>query len=136
MSPEPRDSGAARAAAQWRRDRSMITADLEAARQKLTALKLIVARHVGSEADPRALRRVVDLCGGLSQALEDDYCREKVRVVAEYGSEMLAHGEPHRWGIDFLKQQIIAALELIDSRLYSLEFLRRAAGHPAALHPR
>jgi hypothetical protein len=109
-------------------------ADLEAARSLHSALKLIVARHVGG-ADLRALRRVVDLCRALSEALDDEYCREKVRVVAEYACEMLAHSEPHRWGVDFLKRQIGDALELIDSRLYSLEFAQGGAVRAAMLHP-
>lgn len=101
----------------------MLPADLEAARSQHSALKLIIDRHVGSNADLRALRRVVDLCTGMSEALDDEYCREKVRVVCEYACEMFAHSEHHRWGVDFLKRQICDALELIDSRLYSLEFL-------------
>ena len=107
-------------------------ADLEAARSLHSALKLIMVRHVGG-ADLRALRRVVDLCRGLTEALDDEYCREKVRVVAEYASEMLAHSEHHRWGMDFLKRQISDALELIDSRLFSLEFVRRGPGRSVAL---
>jgi hypothetical protein len=112
----------------------MLIADLEAARSHHSALKLILKRHVGSNADLRALRRVVDLCCNLSEVLNDEYCREKVRVVAEYASEMLAHSEHHRWGVDFLKRQIGDALELIDSRLYSLEFIQRGPARVAALH--
>lgn len=132
MSPGGRDSGAAAAAAQC--VRAMLIADLEAARSHHSALKLIIARHVGSNADLRALRRVVDLCRSLAEVLDDEYCREKVRVVAEYAAEMLAHSEHHRWGVDFLKRQIGDALELIDSRLYSLEFVRRGPARIAALH--
>jgi hypothetical protein len=113
---------------------AMLLADLEAARSHHSALKLVIARHVGTNADLRAMRRVVDLCRRLSEALEDEYCREKVRVVAEYASEMLAHSEHHRWGVDFLKRQISDALELIDSRLYSLEFIQRGPARAAALH--
>jgi hypothetical protein len=112
----------------------MIHTELEAARSHHAALKEILRRHVGSNADLRALRRVVDLCRGLSDALDDDYCREKVRQVAEYASEMLAHSEHHRWGVDFLKRQIGDALELIDSRLYSLEFLQREPSRAVTLH--
>jgi hypothetical protein len=113
---------------------AMLIADLEAARGHHSALKLILTRHVGSNADLRAMRRVVDLCRGMSEMLEDQYCREKVRLVAEYASEMLAHSEHHRWGVDFLKRQIGDALELIDSRLYSLEFIQRGPARAAALH--
>lgn len=108
-------------------------ADLEAARSHHTALKLILMRHVGSNADRRALRRVVDLCRALSEALDDEYCREKVRLVAEYAAEMLSHSEHHRWGVDFLKRQIGDALELIDSRLYSLERIQRSPARAATL---
>jgi hypothetical protein len=108
-------------------------ADFEAARSLHSALKLIVIRHVGG-ADLRALRRAVDLCRGLSDALDDEYCREKVRVVAEYACEMLAHSEHQRWGLDFLKRQIGDALELIDSRLYSLEFAKAGPARAATLH--
>jgi hypothetical protein len=112
----------------------MLHADLETARSLHSALKLILMRHVGSNADFRALRRVVDLCRGLSETLEDEYCREKVALVAEYAAEMLSHNEHHhRWGVDFLKRQIGDALELIDSRLYSLEFLQGVPAR-AALH--
>ena len=111
----------------------MIHTDLEAARSHHVALKQVLMRHVGSNADLRALRRVVDLCRSLSDALDDEYCREKVRQLVEYASEMLAHSEHHRWGVDFLKRQIGDALELIDSRLYSLELTRRGAHRAAAL---
>jgi len=111
----------------------MQIADLEAARSHHSALKLIIVRHVGSNADLRALRRVVDVCRSLTDALEDEYCREKVRVIVEYACEMLAHSEHHRWGVDFLKRQIGDALELIDSRLYSLEYVRRGPGRAVAL---
>lgn len=114
----------------------MLLADLEAARSHHTALKLLIARHVGSNADLRAMRRVADLCRRLAEALDDEYCRKKVRIVAEYASEMLAHSEHHRWGVDFLKRQIGDALELIDSRLFSLQFVANGPARAAALHIR
>jgi hypothetical protein len=114
----------------------MLYADLEAARSLHAALKQILMPHVGSAADLRALRRVVDLCSGLTEALDDEYCHEKVRLLAEYASEMLAHSDHYRWNVDFLKRQIGDALELIDSRLYSLEFLRSGPARAAALHLR
>ncbi len=114
----------------------MQIADLEAARSHHSALKLIIDRHVGNDADLRALGRVADLCRSFSEALDDEYCREKVRVVAEYACEMLAHSEHHRWGVDFLKRQISDALELIDSRLYSLELVRRGPQRAVALQLR
>src|SRR3954466_8098915 len=111
--------------------------DIERAREGQAALRRIFDGYVGPRADrgalrragPRALGRVVDLCTEVSDALDDDYCREKVRAVADYGAELLSQAEPRARGavsgLAFLRQQIHAALELLQSRLYSLERARR-----------
>lgn len=124
----------------------MAYADLEEARRHHAALKSLIERHAGDAADLRALRRAVDLCRGAAEAVNDAYCREKIRLAAEYAAELLSHDEHARWrraplsGVDFLKQQALDALELFQSRLYSLESMRRAAarGVPAlfALNPK
>ena len=103
--------------------------DIERAREHQAALRRIIDAYVGDGADPRALRRVVDLCREVSDAVEDEYCREKIHAVAEYSAELLSRSE-HRSrgamsGVDFLRQQIRGALELLQSRLYSLERVRR-----------
>ena len=103
--------------------------DIERARAGQAALARVIEGYAGQGADLRALRRMVDLCRDLSDAIEDDYCREKVRVVAEFSAELLSRAE-HRArgalsGVEFLRQQIRGALELLQSRLYSLERARR-----------
>ena len=103
--------------------------DIDRARVAQAALARIIAAYAGPGADPRALRRVVDLCREMTEAVDDDYCREKVRAVAEYAAELLSRAE-HRArgalsGADFLRRQIRGALELVQSRLYSLERARR-----------
>ena len=103
--------------------------DIERARAGQAALARVIEGYAGQGADLRALRRMVDLCRDLSDAIEDDYCREKVRVVAEFSAELLSRAE-HRargalTGVEFLRQQIRGALELLQSRLYSLERVRR-----------
>lgn len=115
----------------------MAYADLDEARQYHGALKSIITRHSGDGADLRAMRRVVELCRAATDAVDDGYCREKIRLVAEYGSELLAHPDHARWqrpsisGEQFLKQQALNALELFQSRLYSLEATRRALSRQA-----
>ena len=103
--------------------------DIQRARDGQSALRRIIQAHAGTGADLRALRRVVDLCRDVGEAIEDDYCREKVRLVAEYSAELLSQPQ-HRArgtipGVDFLREQIRGALELLESRLYSLERARR-----------
>jgi len=110
-------------------DHTMGYPDIDRARDGQQALRRIIDAYAGHGADLRALRRVVDLCREVQDAMEDEYCRDKIRTIAEYSAELLSQAE-HRArgplsGIDFLRQQIRAALELLQSRLYSLERGRR-----------
>ncbi len=103
--------------------------DIDRAREGQAAVRRIIEAYAGPGADLRALRRVVDVCRELADAVDDDYCREKVRVLAEYSAELLSQDD-HRArgamsGVDYLRQQIHGALELLQSRLYSLERSRR-----------
>jgi hypothetical protein len=99
--------------------------DLELARNRQAMLRHLIDEHVGPAADPRRLRRVLAVCEQLCEAVDDAYCREKVRAIEECAAELLSASE-HRArgaiaGADFLRQQINAALELVESRLYCLE---------------
>ncbi|HZM34991.1 MAG TPA: hypothetical protein VFC18_10915 [Burkholderiales bacterium] len=107
--------------------------DLDDARRHHAALKILILRHTSGQADLRAVTQLVELARGAEDAVNDGYCREKMRLVAEYGAELLAHAEHARWqrpsisGEQFLKQQVLNALELFQSRLYSIEAMRRAS---------
>jgi hypothetical protein len=109
----------------------MTITDLAAARRHHAALTEIFARHAGQAPNYRALRRVLALCQAASYAIDDAYCREKLRLVGEYAAELLSRSEHAKWGRDamsgaeFLRQQVLNALELFASRLYSIEALRR-----------
>jgi len=93
--------------------------DLDLARRHLESLKELFLRHSG-EADARALRCLVALCKAATLAIGDDYCREKITAVEEQGAELFTHGGHRRFSADLLRQRILDALELLDSRLYSL----------------
>ncbi|HYI85934.1 MAG TPA: hypothetical protein VEX61_02460 [Burkholderiales bacterium] len=107
--------------------------DLDQARGHHAMLRQLVERHSGAATDFRALRRVLDLCRRAAEAIDDRYCREKLRLVEDFAAEMFSHSEHDKWqresvsGAEFLKAQILSALELYHSRLYSLEMLRRSA---------
>jgi hypothetical protein len=102
--------------------------DLDRARSQLAALKELFARHSG-EADARALRWLTPLCR--DAAIDDEYCRDKLAKVEELGAEMFSYGGARRFGTDFLRQQVLNALELLESRLYSIGLLRRSYGRRA-----
>jgi hypothetical protein len=122
----------ARGAPRPQNSRAMHT-DLDEARGHHALLRQLVERHSGSASDFRALRRVLDLCRRAAEAIDDRYCRDKLRLVEDFAAEMFSHSEHDKWqresmsGADFLKAQILGALELFHSRLYSLEMLRRSA---------
>ena len=107
--------------------------DLDEARSHHASLRQMVERHSGAASDFRALRRLLDLCGRAAEAIDDRYCRDKLRLVEDFAAEMFSHSEHVKWqresmtGAEFLKAQILGALELFHSRLYSLEVLRRSA---------
>lgn len=100
----------------------MLYSDIDDARAQHAALKEIVERHAGA-ADYRTLRRVLELCRRAAAAIDDRYCRDKLRLVEDFAAEMLSHGEQRT---QFLRQHILNALELFHSRLYSLEIVRRS----------
>jgi hypothetical protein len=110
---------------------TMSAAELAEARRLHAALREIFVRE-GAGPDFRALRRVLDLCEAASRAVEDFYCREKLRLAGEYAAELFSHSSHEKWGRDsasgaeFLRQQVLNALELYASRLYSLEALRKS----------
>lgn len=104
-----------------------MTMQVAEARRLHAALREIVAGHAGEAADYRALRRVLALCQAAFDAVDDAYCREKLGMVGEYAAELLSQSDHSKWGRDslsgakFLRQHILCALELLASRLYSME---------------
>ena len=102
--------------------------DIDEARDLHAGLKALVDRHMGDAPDYRALRRMLELCRRAAIAVDDRYCRDKVRLVEDFAAELFSHGESRA---QYLKQQILAALELFHSRLYSIEILRRSAARAA-----
>jgi len=108
----------------------MTPSNMAEARWLHAALREFFTRHAGATPDFRALGRVLALCEQAMRAAEDAYCRAKLRLIAEYAAELLSKRDHARWGRDsvtgaeFLRQQILNALELYASRLYSLEALR------------
>jgi len=103
--------------------------ELELAQKQLASLKELFARHSG-EADARALRWLVALCR--DTGIDDEYCRSKLATVEELGAEMFTHGGHRRFSADLLRQRILDALELFESRVYSLGRTRNRPAAPSS----
>ena len=107
--------------------------DIEEARARHSALKELFAFHRADWAQ-RAdeLRRVEQLCREAAAAINDPHCREEMGIVGDYAAEIFARGEHRKWesesmsGAEFLRLQILTALDSCHSRLYSIEAIRSA----------
>jgi hypothetical protein len=101
--------------------------DLETARRHHAALKALFG---DSRIERRgAVRKVEALCRAASCAIDDADCRETLGIVGDYASRMLS-GRKQR-GAQFLRLQIDRALDFFDSRLSSMEVIRRAGAQVA-----
>ena len=117
--------------------------DLDEARRHYAALKDIF--DGGPSADSEALRRVEEHCWAATAAVDDPYCREEIGIVGDYAAGMFSAAKGRIWeesrlsGAEFLRRQILKALDCFHSRIYSIEAIRRAGGEPPwlrALNPR
>ena len=112
--------------------------DLDAARRHHAALKEIFRNQPGGRDNREAVRQVQDLCRAASAALDDAYCRETLGIVGDYASQLFSDRKHLKWdraelpGAEFLRLQIMHALDSLHSRLWSLEVIRRAGASVAS----
>jgi len=108
--------------------------DIEQARERHAALRHIFSQHRGDWASgAEELRQIEQLCREAAAAIGDAQCREEMGIVGDYAAELFGRGEHRKWesesmsGAEFLRLQILKALDSFRSRLYSIEAIRRAA---------
>lgn len=105
--------------------------DLEQARSCYAALRESFYRDA-DWADARTLRDVQSLCRAARAAVEDAACHEELRLIADYAAELFSASRHEKYesqslsGSEFLRLQILRALDSFNSRLFSLEAVRRA----------
>jgi hypothetical protein len=114
--------------------------DIEQARGYHSALKSVFGIHRTDWAERvDVLREVEDLCRQAAGAVDDAQCREEMGIVADYAAEIFSRGEHRKWesesmpGAEFLRLQILKALDSFHSRLYSIEAIRRAGERHSAM---
>jgi hypothetical protein len=113
--------------------RFMSYPDIEEARARHAVLRDVFAHHRADwAARVDELRQVEELCREAAAAIGDPQCREEMGIVGDYAAELFARGEHRKWesesmsGPEFLRLQILKALDSFHSRLYSIEAIRRA----------
>jgi hypothetical protein len=114
--------------------------DLDQARLQHAALRDIF--QPGTDcSDIPLLRTVETLCRAASAAVADPYCREELGIVADYAAELFSQRSHRKYaseslpGAEFLRLQILKALDSFHSRLYSIEAIRRAAEYQQLRSP-
>ncbi|HEY2337602.1 MAG TPA: hypothetical protein VGI18_09600 [Burkholderiales bacterium] len=118
-------------------------ADIDEARRRHAELKEMFSSHRADWATGAGeLQRIENLCREAAAAINDPQCREEMGIVGDYAAELFGRGEHRKWesesmsGAEFLRLQILKALDSFHSRLYSIEAIRHAGErqlYPSAL---
>jgi len=112
--------------------------DIRQVRETYVTLRELVIHHAGGWDDAAARLKVERLCDAASQALDDAECHERLRAVRAQAAELYSRADHLKWsratmsGADYLRLQILIALEAINTRLFFVESMRdRAASQQA-----
>jgi len=105
--------------------------DLDDARRHHGALRTFFLRSF-DVGDVQQLRKLESLCAQAAAAVSDDCCRQEMVIVVGYATELFSQRTARKYeseslsGNEFLRLQILKALDSFHSRLYSLEAVRRS----------
>jgi len=110
--------------------------DLEEARQYHQSLRELVLYRTGG-ADPRARTEAARLCRLAGEIIEDEQCREYLRLIRDRSADFFSDDAHLRWqrstlsGIYVLRLQLLRTVDALGLRLDSIEQARaRIPGRP------
>jgi hypothetical protein len=104
--------------------------DLHEVRNCYAALRELVTQKHGGWNDVDACAEVERLCRAGIAALDDAECQERLRAVQAQASELFSRFGHLRWarkkmtGAEYLRLQILIALEALNTRLFLVETQR------------
>ena len=107
--------------------------DLVEVREDYATLRELIIMNPGGWDDTKSRVRVEQLCRAGMAALVDDECQERLARVGAQAAELYSRDRHHKWmrrsmsGADYLRLQILIALEALKARLVLLEALRKRA---------
>jgi hypothetical protein len=108
--------------------------DLEEVRKQYVALRELVIHNPGGWDDAASRERVKSLVDLGIDALDDAECRQQLRRVEAQAAALYSADGHAKWqrksmsGADYLRLQILIALEVINTRLFMIDALRNRAG--------
>lgn len=107
--------------------------DIKEVREYYATLRELFIHHSGGWDDAHSRAKVEDLCAAGMAALDDTECRERLRAVRAQAGELFSRDGHLKWarksitGADYLRLQILIALEAVNRRLFFIETLRNRA---------
>ena len=100
--------------------------DLSEVREHYAAIRDLITANPGGREDAVTLGNVSVLCEAAIAALQDPECRQHLRLVDQHAAQLFSAEEHRKWdrpnmtGADYLRLQILIALEAVNTRLLSL----------------
>jgi hypothetical protein len=107
--------------------------DIREVRAHYSTLRELVIQHPGGWEDADALAKVGRLCGAGMAAIDDPECHAKLRTVETQAADLFSREGHRKWqrknmsGADYLRLQILIALEALNARLFFIETQRGEA---------
>ena len=105
--------------------------DLESAQRHLDGLRALLGGDAGKGLETLAALEL--LAGSLTRALPDVICQDRLSDLRFYAAELWSGSPSARWerdalsAPDYLRLQIMKALNALDARLQSLHAMRLAS---------
>ena len=108
----------------------MFHKDIKEVRDCYAALRELVIHNSGGWDDAASREKVQRLCATGIAALKDEECHSRLRAILSQAAELYS-GDGHRkWarasmsGADYLRLQILIALEALNTRLFFVDTQR------------
>jgi hypothetical protein len=107
--------------------------DIRKVREHYSTLRDLVIQHPGGWEDADALAKVGRLCGAAIGAIDDPECHNRLRAVETQALDLFSREGHRKWqrknmsGADYLRLQILIALEALNTRLFFIETRRSEA---------
>jgi hypothetical protein len=107
----------------------LVPNDINEVREYYATLRKLIILNPGGWDDAESRAQVERLCRAGMAAVDDSECQERLDAVQHQARELYSRSGHHKWarrslsGADYLRLQILIALEALHSRLFRLESL-------------
>ena len=111
----------------------MANIDIKEVRDCYATLRELVIHNTGGWDDAESRRKVERLCSTAIAVLNDAECQERLRTVKIQAEDLFSREGHVKWarknmtGADYLRLQMLIALEALNTRLFFIDTLRSRA---------